>query len=351
MSVLAELEHVSKSYGRVKALDDVTLKVREGEAFALFGPNGSGKTTLLKILTCLEKPDSGEVYVGGDRVTDGNLNKVKMGVTMVFQKATLFTASVYDNVAYGLKLRKASRREVDEAVKKTLEMVKLEGFEKRQARKLSGGEQQRVSLARALVLDTPLLLLDEPTANLDPKSASVVEEVVRQTNKQGTTVIVATHNFFQARQVAEKAALIVDGKVLDIGSVGEVVGRSRGLAGFGRLENIFSGVSEVLGEGTSRIILEGDIVIESALRQKGKVTVFVRPEDIIISKKRFESSARNVFEGKIVEVSDFGALVRLKINAGKEFVVQVTKRSFLEMGLNVRSRVYLTFKASSVQMV
>ncbi len=352
MSALAELNHVTKSYGLVQALDDVTLRVREGEMSALVGPNGSGKTTLLRVLACLERPDNGEVHIGGERVDDGNRNRVKMGVTLVFQKTTLFTASVYDNVAYGLRLRKTPQSEVDQAVKRTLEMVKLEGFEKRQARKLSGGEQQRVSLARALALDTPLLLLDEPTANLDPNSVSIVEEVVRQVNRQRRiTVIIATHNVFQAGQIAERAVLLVDGKVADTGSIGEVVGRSRSLAGFGRLENMFSGVSEVLEEGTSRITFEDGTAIESALPLSGRVTVFVRPEDIIISKKRLESSARNAFEGRIVEVTDFDSLVGLKVNAGKEFLVQVTKRSFMEMGLNLGAPVYLTFKASSVQSV
>jgi tungstate transport system ATP-binding protein len=352
MSTLAELNHISKSYGRLRALDDVTLRVRGGEVFALVGPNGSGKTTLLKVLACLERPDDGDVQIRGERLDDGNRNRVKMWVTLVFQRTTLFTASVYDNIAYGLRLRKTPQDQVDQAVKRTLGMVRLEGFEKRQARKLSGGEQQRVSLARALALDTPLLLLDEPTANLDPKSVSIVEEVVNQVNKQkGVTVIFATHNVFQARQVADRAALLVEGKVVDIGSVREVIRRSQSLSGFGRLENIFSGMSEVLEEGTSRITFEDGTVIESALRQSGQVTVFVRPEDIIISRKRLESSARNVFEGRIVEVSDLDSLVRLKVHAEKEFSVQVTKRSFAEMGLGLGMQVCLTFKASSVQLV
>jgi tungstate transport system ATP-binding protein len=352
MSVLAEIEYITKSFGRVKALDNVTLRVRKGEIFALVGPNGSGKTTLLRILACLEKPCEGAVSIGGERVDDGNRNRVMMGVTLVFQKTMLFTASVYDNVAYGLKLRGMPKSEVDEAVGRALEMVKLRGFERRHAKKLSGGEQQRVSLARGLALDTPLLLLDEPTANLDPKSASVVEEVVREVNRRsGTTVVVATHNVFQAGQIAGRAAMLVEGRVTDIDSVDEVLRRSRGFAGFARLENIFSGVSEVLEEGTSRITLDGGFLIESALRQSGRVTVFVRPEDIVVSRERFESSARNVFEGKIIEVSDLGSLLRLKVDVGKVFVVQVTKRSFVEMGLNVGLTVFLMFKASSVQLV
>lgn len=353
MSDLAELDHVSKSYGRIKALDDVTLKVRKGEVFTLIGPNGSGKTTLLKILACIEKPDIGNVYISGKKVENKNRDRAKLKTTLVFQRTTLFSTSVYNNIAYGLKLRKTSKKQIDEAVRKALKMVKLEGCKNRLAKRLSGGEQQRVSLARALALNTPLLLLDEPTANLDPKSASIIEETIRQINRQkDTTIIMATHNIFQAEQTTEKVALLLNGKIVEIGAFDKILrGKSGNLAKFTRLENIFSGTSEILEEGISRMTFDEEIVIETALRKSGKITVFIRPEDIILSKNRFESSARNAFQGRIVEISDQGPLVRLKVDAGKEFIAQITKRSFTQMGLNVGSEIYLTFKASSVQAI
>ncbi len=352
MSVLAGLEHVSKNFGMIKALDDVTLKVRRGEVFTLIGPNGSGKTTLLRILACIEKPDSGNLFINGEKVENRNRNKAKLNTTLVFQRTTLFSTTVHNNIRYGLRLRKMPKKHIDQSVKKALKMVKLEAYENRPAKELSGGEQQRVSLARALVLNTPLLLLDEPTANLDPRSSSIIEEVIRQVNLQrNTTVVVATHNVFQARQNAEKAVLLIDGRIAEIGTFEGILRRSRNLAKFARVENIFSGSSEILKEGTSRIELEGGLAIEAALRKSGMVTIFIKPEDIILSKNRFESSARNAFKGKIVEISDQGSLVRLKIDVGKEFVTQITKRSFAEMGLNVGSKIYITFKASSVQIV
>jgi len=352
MNILAEVEHVSKNYGKIKALDDVTLNVRKGEIFTLIGPNGSGKTTLLKILACIEKPDDGQVYINGERIENKNRDKAKLNTTLVFQKATLFSGSVYSNIAYGLKLRKMSNENISKAVKEGLEIVKLAGYEHRSAKKLSGGEQQRVSLARALALNTPLLFLDEPTANLDPKSVSIVEEVIRQVNQEKSTlIIIATHNMFQAQQISDRAALLMNGQVIEIGSIDEIVGKSRKLAKFARLENIFTGTSEILEEGTSRIRLGDELIVEAALQKTGRITFFISPEDIILSRTKFESSARNVFEGKIVEISDQGSLVRLKVDAGKEFVAQITKRSFVEMGLNVGSRICLTFKASSVQAI
>lgn len=352
MSILAEVEHVSKNYGKIKALDDVTLNVRKGEIFTLIGPNGSGKTTLLKILACIEKPDDGQVYINGERIENKNRDKAKLNTTLVFQKATLFSGSVYSNIAYGLKLRKMSNENISKAVKEGLEIVKLAGYEHRSAKKLSGGEQQRVSLARALALNTPLLFLDEPTANLDPKSVSIVEEVIRQVNQEKSTlIIIATHNMFQAQQISDRAALLMNGQVIEIGSIDEIVRKSRKLTKFARLENVFTGTSEILEEGTSRIRLGDELIVEAALQKTGRITFFISPEDIILSRTKFESSARNVFEGKIVEISDQGSLVRLKVDAGKEFVAQITKRSFVEMGLNVGSRICLTFKASSVQAI
>ncbi len=169
MTAIAEMKNLTLCLGGRKVLDDVTLQVQEGEILALLGPNGSGKTTLLKVLAFLLKPESGEVKFQGEKVVDENLERMRLQSTLVFQKTLLFGTNVFNNVAYGLKMRKMSKAAVKEEVERVLALVKLKGFEKRAAKKLSGGEQQRVALARALVLRTKLLLLDEPTANLDPK--------------------------------------------------------------------------------------------------------------------------------------------------------------------------------------
>ncbi|UCG44961.1 MAG: ABC transporter ATP-binding protein, partial [Candidatus Bathyarchaeota archaeon] len=319
----------------------------------IIGPNGSGKTTLLRILAFLDKPTVGEIYFNGVKVENGNRAQMRANCTMVFQKTALFDTTVDGNISYGLKLRKLSRREIAKRVCEVLELVKLEGYERRQAKKLSGGEQQRVSLARALALDTELLLLDEPTANLDPKNVSIIEEAIKNVrHEHETTIVTTTHNMFQAESITERAALVLRGKVVETGTSSEIFGKaSRSLVGFARLENIFSGISTVGIDGTSVVEVNDSVQIEAALRKPGKITVLVRPEDIIVSKKAIDTSARNIFEGKIVSISEQDSTIKLKVDAGTIFVAQITKRSFSEMRLNLNSKVFLTFKASSVYLV
>jgi tungstate transport system ATP-binding protein len=353
MKTLIQLRDITKRYEKIKALDKINLNVAEGEILSLLGPNGAGKTTLLRIMAGIEKPTSGEVIFKGVKVNQKNLDQLRLKATMVFQRTALFNTSVYKNVAYGLKLRRTPKQETESKVKEALKTVKLEGYEKRPAKKLSGGEQQRVALARALVLDPELLLLDEPTANIDPKNVAIIEEALTWVNKQkGTTMVIATHNMFQAQSLAQRAALILDGKIRQTGTIREIFETpSKYLASFARLENSFLGFSKTTPEGTSLIDIGEGVQIEAAFQRTGKTMVYIRPEDIIISRKPVVSSARNVFKGRIVEMIDQGPVMKLKVQAGKEFVVQVTKKSFNEMQLNMGSPVFLVFKASAVQAV
>jgi len=353
MTIIAELKNVTKVFDSKTALEDINLKINQSEVLALLGPNGSGKTTLLKILAFIEKPTKGEVDFSGTRVTDKNLEKMRAESTMIFQKTTLFSTTVYNNVAYGLKIRKMPKNKINEEIHKALRLVGLEGFEKRHTKKLSGGEQQRVALARALVLNAKLLLLDEPTANLDPKNASIVEEIIATVNRElKTTIVMATHNMFQAKNLPHHIALITNGKISEVGTPAEIFGRlSKTLASFAALENTFTGDAKITMNGTTLVDIGNDVQIETTAQNQGKVSVFVSPEDIILSKNRLASSARNVFRGKIVGILDLGSVVRLKVDVGKPLTVQITKRSFYEMGINLNAEVFLAFKASSVQII
>lgn len=353
MTVTAELKDVTKVYGNKTVLDNINVQIHEGEILALLGPNGSGKTTILKLLAFIENPTSGEVTFQGEPVTPKNAERIRMQSTLVFQKTTLFSTSVYNNVAYGLKIRKVPKERRDREVKKALELVKLEGFEKRSARKLSGGEQQRVAIARALVLNTKLLLLDEPTANLDPKNAGILEEVIDTVNRENkVTIVMATHNMFQAKKLPHRIALMDEGKITEIGTPAEVFGRlSKNLARFAAVDNTFTGTAKATAAGTTIVDVGNGVQIEVTVQRQGATAVFVNPQDIILSKSAVKSSARNVFKGKITEITDLGSLVKLKVDVGKPFMVQITKRSFSEMALNLNAEVFITFKASSVNVV
>jgi len=349
-----EAQSLCKEYSARQVLKGINLRVQNGEIFVLVGPNGAGKTTLLRILDLLEEPTSGRVLFDGTPINYSAKDKsaLRRRTSIVFQQTVLFNMSVFDNVVYGLRVR-GYGRSAQQRVKEALELVQLRGFENKNALSLSGGEAQRVALAQALVTEPELLLLDEPTANLDPRNVSIVEEALSYVNREKKiTMVMATHNMFQAENLAHRVAALNEGRIERIGSFQEIFATpSKFIVDFARLENVFSGISKVSGEGTSLVDVGDGVRIEAAFEKAGNTTVFVRPEDIILSSIPIVSSARNSFEGRIVEISDLGAIVRLKVKAGKDFTVQITKRSFSEMQLTLDSNVFLAFKASAVQVV
>ncbi len=353
MTITVELKNLTKVYGNKTVVEAVNLQIHQGEILALLGPNGSGKTTLLKILAFIENPTSGKVTFEGETVNFKNTEKKRMQSTLVFQKTTLFNTSVYNNIAYGLKIRKVPKNVRDEEVGNALKLVKLEGFEKRPATKLSGGEQQRVAIARALVLKTALLLLDEPTANLDPKNAAMLEEVIATVNREmKTTIVMATHNMFQAKTLPHRIALMSHGRITEVGRPTEIFGTlSKNLASFAAIDNTFTGTAKTTSAGTTVVDIGNGLQIEAAVQRQGVTSVFVNPQDIIVSNSAVSSSARNVFKGRIIEIFDLGSLVKLRVDIGKPLTVQITKRSFNEMQLNLDSKVFLAFKASAVQVI
>ncbi len=353
MTTLIELTNVSKRFNDKSVLDNINLQVQEGEILALLGPNGSGKSTLLKVLALLLPTDGGEIKFLGAKVTGRNLELLRLQSTLVFQKTLLLNTNVFNNVAYGLKIRKMPKDKIAQEVQRALKLVKLEGFEKRSAKKLSVGEQQRVSMARALVLQTKLLLLDEPTANLDPKNAAIIEEVIAAVNQQlKITIVMATHNMFQAESLPTRIALINEGRITEVGAPSEIFGKiSKNLASFAAVDNTFSGTAKNSGEGISIIDLGNEILVEATTDKSGEIRFFISPHDIILSKTKVISSARNVLKGKISSISDLNSLVKLTVDIGKPFTVQITKRSFAEMNLNLGTEVFIAFKASSVQIL
>jgi molybdopterin-binding protein len=346
-----ELIGVSKLFGDVTALKDVSLKVERGEILTVLGPNGSGKTTLLKIIAALEMPSHGEALFDGVIIREDDAERMRRRATLVFQRTVLLRGTVKDNVAYGLRLRDIPEDDLERRVKEALELVGLEALADRLARDLSGGEQQRLSLARALVLGCELLLLDEPTANLDPESLAIVKGVIKKLSEGGTTIVMATHNLEQAEEISERILLLDHGEIVEEGRPEDLLlDQSSEMARFTRSENVFTGESRVV-DGVACVDIGGGVDVRGAFGRDGPVTIHIRPEDVIVSREKMRSSARNNLLGAIVSIEDRDSVVRIRVDVGRIFTVQITRRSLVEMGLNVGQEVYLTFKASSVQLI
>ncbi len=213
-----QVEDVVKRFGRTLALRGVSLSIEKGELFAILGPSGCGKTTLLRIIAGFEVPDSGRIMFEGRDVTE--LPPDKRGTVMVFQNWALWPhMTVYENIAFGLRLRKLPREEIDRRVKWVLDLLGLRGMEKRYPGQLSGGQQQRVALARALVVQPRVLLLDEPLSNLDAKLRLRLRGELRKLQRKlGITMIYVTHDQEEAMSLADRIAVMRNGVVEEVGS-------------------------------------------------------------------------------------------------------------------------------------
>ena len=209
------LDSLRKCYGSNVALDIEELTIAEGRLYTLTGANGAGKSTLLSILAFLTPPTSGEIFYAGKRVVwePGSMEEYRRKVTLLHQSPFLFGGTVYDNVAFGLKARGVQGEAQQRRVDKALAGVGLQGFRDRKARELSGGEAQRVAMARALVLEPEVLLLDEPLANIDRETTGLLETVIASLPARGTTVVLITHDPEQPDRLNGESILLEGGKV------------------------------------------------------------------------------------------------------------------------------------------
>jgi tungstate transport system ATP-binding protein len=227
---LLEVGSLSKKIGPTEILKGIELTVERGEILGLIGPTGSGKTTLLRLVNLLDEPSTGSILFDGREVSgrpERELLGARRRMAMVFQKPVMFKACVEENVSYGLRMRGRVDAAVDkisvrEKVEEALAAVGLSGYESRDANTLSGGEMQRIALARALVLKPELLLLDEPTANLDPRSAASIDSLLQSLAGSRTAVILATHNMQQCSKLASRVAVLQAGRLVAVGKSEEI---------------------------------------------------------------------------------------------------------------------------------
>lgn len=224
-TTVLEAQGICKRFGTREVLRVDSFALRKGCIHGIIGPSGSGKSTLLRILNLIEKPSSGQVLFHGQNVplNNGRL-EVQRRMAMVFQKPVMFNTTVFDNVAYGLKVRRLKGSAVRERVQAELKALGLEHLEKQPARTLSGGEAQRVALARVLVTDPEVLFLDEPTSNLDPRNAAMIEEIIRSASRErGVSVVLVTHNIFQARRLTDWLSFLYEGTLVEEGPTEEIL--------------------------------------------------------------------------------------------------------------------------------
>ncbi len=326
------IEHVTKIFGKSTAVDNVSIDIKENEFFALLGPSGCGKTTLLRMIAGFEVPTSGRVLINGEDAA--GFPPEKRPVNMVFQSYAVFPhMSVSDNIAYGLKIEKRSKADVQQRVKQALEQVHMTQYQDRMPEQLSGGQRQRVALARALVKQPKVLLLDEPLSALDAKLRHAMQvELTRLQRETGVTFIVVTHDQSEALGLAERMAIMNNGKIMQIGTPGQIYEypETRFTADFIGSVNLFDD-AKVIKKSASLATLsckqlgqDVDIAAPAWLTVGQTVSLAIRPEKLFISEKK---DANTVCEGKVIGFSYQGNFTFYHVKCKSGFIIRTSEQN------------------------
>jgi len=340
-------------------LCDINLDVAAGEYFVILGPTGAGKTVLMETIAGLHRPLSGRILLAGEDIT--HAPPERRGIGFVYQDYALFPhLSVAGNIAFGLK-RRVGRSDIGERVAAIGRLLGIEHLLHRRPGTLSGGEAQRVALARALVVEPRLLLLDEPLSALDPETREALQRELGRIHRElGTTTVHVTHDFEEAVVLGHRIAVLREdrvgdmkreGRIVQVGTPEEIFRRPANefVARFVGVRNIFRGKACPAENGYKLVTVNG-LEIAAVTELEGSVHASVRPEDIVLFREPFLSSARNAFRGQIVDISDRGTVVYVTIRIPPDFVCLITKRSLREMELRQGSQICIAFKASAVHV-
>ncbi len=319
---IIELRHISKVYSDngFKAVDDFNLEVKRGEFVTFLGPSGCGKTTTLRMIAGFEMPTSGEILLNGEDISQLPANK--RPINTVFQRYALFPhMNIYDNIAFGLKLKKLPKEEIRKKVKRVLDIVDLEGFENRKISTLSGGQQQRIAIARALVNEPEILMLDEPLGALDLKMRQEMQiELKHMHDELGITFIYVTHDQEEALTMSDKIVVLSEGRIQQIGTPEDIYNEPQNafVADFIGESNIFKGI--MTGHMKVRFC-GGEFIGMDDVPEGTLVDVVVRPEDVIITKPE-----DGIIEGEVVSIIFKGMHYEVTVESGKyEMVIRTTK--------------------------
>ncbi|PJI06900.1 MULTISPECIES: ABC transporter ATP-binding protein [Clostridium] len=354
MEYMIRLLNVVKSFGGQTAVDNISADVKRGEFLTLLGPSGCGKTTTLRMIAGFEEPTSGQIILDGDDVS--NKNPYERDVNTVFQNYALFPhMNIFNNIAFGLKIRKAPKEKVKEKVMEALDLVQLNGFEKRYPKQLSGGQKQRIAIARAIVNSPKVLLLDEPLGALDLKLRKQMQfELKHLQRKLGITFIYVTHDQEEALTMSDRIAVMSKGKIEQIGTPDEIYERpkTKFVADFIGETNIFEGKikenngveAEALVGGSEIIKVIDEKTILSQFKKDNTVYVAVRPERMKLSYDKNQSD--NIVKGKIKERVFVGSINRtiVVLNSGKEIIVNEPAADTLKLE-NGKENVFVYWKS------
>ncbi|MDN5339474.1 MAG: tungstate transport system ATP-binding protein [Euryarchaeota archaeon] len=352
-----EAHGIRKVYGTLEVLHDVDLSVSEGEILALIGPSGSGKSTLLRLLDLIEPASGGELSVFGiDTVAErGRWLDLRRRMGMLFQRPIVFNSSVYDNVAMGLRYRRAPSGDIDRKVKEALEAVGLSRYIKSRATDLSGGEQQRVALSRVLVTEPEILFLDEPTANLDPGSTATIERIVTGLNREtGMTVIISTHDLAQGQRLAHRVGVMIEGTIAQTGPSHEIFRepKDRRIARFVGVQNIIPGRVVAQREGFTVVEAKGKEILSATPPPSDEVEMIVRGEDISLHRREpGHDEAENVFPATVTAIDPTAPFVNVTIHCGCDIVALVTARRAEALDLREGMEVWVSLQAKAVHLI
>ncbi|MHB1159444.1 MAG: ABC transporter ATP-binding protein [Chloroflexota bacterium] len=358
-SPLVQLNDVLVRRGRTVVLEIPHLELLEGEILTVIGPNGAGKSTLLHLLALLHRPTAGELRFAGRPVSRGDdLVKLRRRMAVVFQEPLLLDSSVKANVATGLNLRGVPRREAEERARLWMKRFGVDRLADRPARQLSGGEAQRVSLARAFALQPELLLLDEPFSALDaPTRGALFEDFERVLRGSGVTTVFVTHDRTEAMRLGSRIAVMMGGRVAQAGTPEEVF-RSpidEKVAAFVGVENLIPGRVVEQQEGLALVALRGSTIeVVSDIPSGEPVLACLRPEDVVVAPPPagpIPSSARNKLGARITRLTHLGSQVRVSVDCGFPLVALITRRSAEELAFQEGSEVQVSFKATAVHLL
>ena len=327
-------------------LRDINLQIAENDFFMLMGPSGAGKTIILEAIAGLVPVKSGRITVAGQDIT--HLPPEKRGISIVYQDYALFPhLTVANNIRYGLQFQKIEKSEGDKRLDQLLGLLNLQHLANRSPETLSGGEQQRVAMARALIVNPQVLLLDEPLSALDPRLREEFRVLLKQVHQQTeATILMVTHDFAEALALGRRGAIINMGKIEQSGTMEDLFQRPQStmVAGFVGMKNLFS------------VSLQGETARTKGLQvqlghrdSEGQGFIAIRPEDIVLSVGQLQSSMRNCFKGRVEQVISQGFYYEVHVNVDDvSFCALVTKGALLEMELQEGKEIYLFFKSTAI---